>query len=89
MHRLTQLARRRSELVIQIGHSRRDIKSGLVGARKEIMLAGFGFIVTRILANHPTLRAIFIIALAVSKKETILERLGLKGLFAARGEARE
>jgi hypothetical protein len=89
VNRLTQLALRRAELIEQIGHSRSAIKTDSLGARKEIVLASLGFIITRILAKHPTLRAIAVIALAVSKKDTIFGRLGLKGLFSGGREPRE
>jgi hypothetical protein len=82
VRRLTQLARRRTQLIAQIDATRREMRGNLSGARKDIAFAGFGILVTRFFAKHPVLRALTVIALAVSRKDAILSQLGLKGLFS-------
>jgi hypothetical protein len=58
------------------------MRANLSGARKDIAFAGFGILLTRFFSKHPVLRALTVIALALSKKDTILSQLGLKGLFS-------
>lgn len=81
MRRLTLLAARRTQVIIQIANSRRELSENLAAARKDIAQAGLGFLAHHFLAKHPILRTIAIAALALSTKSSILSQLGLKGFF--------
>jgi hypothetical protein len=67
MDRLAQLAKRRTELVAQIGQSRQSMRTNLLGTRNEFIFAGLGIVLTRLLAKHPILRTVALIAFALNK----------------------
>jgi hypothetical protein len=82
MRRLTQLARRRTQVISQIANSRRELNANLSAARKDVALAGLGFLAQRFLAKHPILRTLAIAAFVLSTRSTLLSQLGLKNFLS-------
>jgi hypothetical protein len=83
MHELTQLTKRRSQLIQQIETSRRELSGNLGAARKEIAVAGLGFLAHRFLAKHPILRTLAITALALSTRTSMFAQLDVRKFFSS------
>lgn len=81
MNKLQQLAARRTQLLVQITKSRDELGESLSDARKDVLFAGLGFLVHKILTKHPFIRIAAMVALAIGTKTSIFSKLGLKDLF--------
>jgi hypothetical protein len=82
MRKLTQLARHRTQVISQIANSRRELSANFSAARKDVALAGLGFLAHRFLAKHPILRTLAIAALALSTRSALFSQLGLKNFLS-------
>ena len=66
-----ELEKRRVHVISQIADTRCEMRATLSDARKDVVLAGLGFLAHRFLAKHPFLRTVAIAALALGAKRRI------------------